>query len=122
VEPEDKQALIKEIRSHDRTDIPHRNEHLKEEDEEYNDDVPDHHVDGRPAGYEDYEVVEETDPQDLEIFEVAERDHTGIEGDRTTEQMMIEEMELREQPGDAVRAVSEQRPVSVNASSAFGNQ
>jgi hypothetical protein len=122
VDPEDKQALIAEIRSHDRNDIPHKEEHLKEEDEEYNNDEPEHHVDGRPAGYENYEVVEETDPQDLEIFEVAERAHTGIEGDRTTEQMTIEEMELREQPGDAVRAVSEQHLVSVNASSAFRNR
>lgn len=108
MDPEDKQALIREIRSHDRNDIPHKNEHLKEEDEEYDDDESEHHVDGMPAGYEDYEVVvENADPRDLEIFEVAERDHTGIEAGRTTEQVMIQEMELRQQPGDAVRAVSE---------------
>lgn len=106
VDPEDRKGLSDEIRSHDRNDIPHKNEHLIEEDEEYNDDEPEHHVDGRPSGYDGYEVVDETDPRDLEVFDVAERDHSGVGANRTTEQVMIQEMDLRQQPGDAVRAVS----------------
>ena len=106
VDPEDRKGLSDEIRSHDRNDIPHKDEHMKEEDEEYDDDEPEHHVDGRPSGYDDYEVVDETDPRDLEVFDVAERDHSGVEANRTTEQVMIQEMGLRQQPGDAVRAVS----------------
>ncbi|KAJ9106126.1 hypothetical protein QFC21_001268 [Naganishia friedmannii] len=104
VDPEDSEALQAEIRSHDLSDIPHKEEHLVEEDEEYNDDEPEHHTDGRPVGYEGYDVVDETNPEDIMLFEVAERSHDGIEGERTTEQLMIQEMELRQQPGNAVRA------------------
>lgn len=116
VDPEDLEGLKKEIRSHDLNDIPHKNEHLVSEDEEYSNDEPDHHVEGRPPGYENYDVVDETDPRDLEVFEVAERDHGGIEGDRTTEQLTIQEMELRQQPGAAVRAVSKQHLVQATCS------
>ncbi|KAJ9124090.1 hypothetical protein QFC22_000885 [Naganishia vaughanmartiniae] len=109
VDPEDPEALQAEIRSHDLSDIPHKEEHLIEEDEEYNDDEPEHHIDGRPAGYDDYDVVDETDPNDIVLFEVAERSHNGIEDDRTTEQVVIQEMELRQQPGNAVRAERDSR-------------
>jgi hypothetical protein len=107
-DPDDPRALIKEIRRHDLKDIPHKAEHLLEEDETYDADSPAHHMDDIPAGYRDYPVVDETNSHDMEIFEMAEREPAGIEGDRTTEQMMIEEMELRQQPGDPTRDVSAQ--------------
>jgi hypothetical protein len=106
VDPDDLRGLREEIRSHNRSDIPHKNDHLLEEDEEYDDDEPEHHVDGRPPGYDSYSVLDETDPNDLEVFQVAERDHSGIKGSRTIEQMSLQEMDSRRQPGDAVRAVS----------------
>lgn len=105
-DPDDPTALPREIRGHNRRDIPHKDEHLVEEDEEYNNDTPEHHIDGTPAGFENYPVVDETGPNDMEVFEMAERKPGGIEGDRTTEQVVIQEMELRQQPGDPIRAVS----------------
>lgn len=105
-DPDDPTALPKEIRSHNRRDIPHKDEHLKEEDEEYNNDSPGLHIDGTPAGYEGWPEVEETNPDDMKIFQIAERDRGGIEGNRTTEQVTIQEMGLRQQPGDPTRAVS----------------
>lgn len=113
VDPEDTEALRAEIRSHDLSDIPHKEEHLIEEDEEYDDDEPEHHIDGRPAGYEGYDLVDETNPDDIALFEVAERSHNGIEGERTTEQLMIQEMELRQQPGNAVRAERDLRDTNM---------
>jgi hypothetical protein len=112
VDPEDSDALRAEIRSHDLSDIPHKEEHLVEEDEEYNDDEPEHHIDGLPVGYEAYDVVDETNPDDIALFEVAERSHKGIEGERTTEQLTIQEMELRQQPGNAVRAKRDARDLA----------
>lgn len=105
-DPDDHTALPREIRRHNRRDIPHKDEHLVEEDEEFDNDTPEHHIDGIPEGYEGYPIVDETNPEDIEIFDVAEREARGIEVDRTTEQIVIEEMALRQQPGDPLRAVS----------------